>query len=265
MAPRSLSAIEGIDAGSVGSAGARRCRRRRRIARNSARKGCPPATGSRKTSSPFRRCGLGVSLSMARITAAGSRPARSASCSMLRPRLAPASTRRPAAASWRSKRWHRRRPIRHPLDIGTGTGILAIAAAKLLRRRVLASDIDAGSVAVARHNVVRNGVAQLVRVERASRLSQPRAAPTWLRPDLGEYPGAAAGASWPPISRAISPLVGERCCRDCCGGRKQSYWRRTRALGLALEGRIVIDGWSTLILRAGSASKLASAIARPHL
>ncbi len=41
----------------------------------------------------------------------------------------------------------RHRPIRHPLDIGTGTGILAIAAAKLLRRQVLASDIDAGSVA----------------------------------------------------------------------------------------------------------------------
>src|SRR5271166_581482 len=62
----------------------------------------------------------------------------------------------------------RHRPIRHPLDIGTGTGILAIAAAKLLRRRVLASDIDAGSVEIARHNAVRNGVAQLVRAERAS-------------------------------------------------------------------------------------------------
>ena len=60
-----------------------------------------------------------------------------------------------------------RQPIRHPLDIGTGTGILAIAAAKLLRRRVLASDIDAGSVFVARHNVSHNSVAKLVRVERA--------------------------------------------------------------------------------------------------
>ena len=62
----------------------------------------------------------------------------------------------------------RRRAIRHPLDIGTGTGILSIAAAKLLRRPVLASDIDPGSVAVARHNVARNGVARLVRVGRAA-------------------------------------------------------------------------------------------------
>src|SRR6516164_7002274 len=46
-----------------------------------------------------------------------------------------------------------KRRITQPLDIGAGTGILSIAAAKLLRRRVLAGDIDAGSVAVARHNV----------------------------------------------------------------------------------------------------------------
>src|SRR5439155_17151582 len=61
----------------------------------------------------------------------------------------------------------RRRCFRHPLDIGTGTGILAIAAAKLLRCRVLASDIDCRSVRVAWHNVVRNGVIGLVRVRSA--------------------------------------------------------------------------------------------------
>src|SRR5271166_6323238 len=61
----------------------------------------------------------------------------------------------------------RRRRFRRPLDIGTGTGILAIAAAKLLRRSVLASDIDRAAVRVARHNLARNGVTHLVRVLRA--------------------------------------------------------------------------------------------------
>src|SRR5271163_2372929 len=57
--------------------------------------------------------------------------------------------------------------FRRPLDVGTGTGILAVAAAKLLHRRVLASDVDETAVRVARHNVARNGVAGLVRVRRA--------------------------------------------------------------------------------------------------
>src|SRR5271169_830185 len=60
----------------------------------------------------------------------------------------------------------KRRRFRRPLDIGAGTGILAIAAAKLLQRRVLASDIDCGAVHVARHNMGRNGVASTVRVLR---------------------------------------------------------------------------------------------------
>ncbi len=43
----------------------------------------------------------------------------------------------------------RRRP-RRILDLGTGSGILAMAAARLLKRPVLASDIDPWSVRVAR-------------------------------------------------------------------------------------------------------------------
>ncbi|HQT47750.1 MAG TPA: 50S ribosomal protein L11 methyltransferase, partial [Acidocella sp.] len=41
---------------------------------------------------------------------------------------------------------------RRILDLGTGSGILAIAAAKLLHRRVLASDIDARAARVANAN-----------------------------------------------------------------------------------------------------------------
>src|ERR1700736_3494404 len=57
----------------------------------------------------------------------------------------------------------RRRRWRRPLDIGTGSGILAIAAAKRLRRRVLASDVDCAAVRVAAHHVGRNGLAGQVR------------------------------------------------------------------------------------------------------
>ncbi|MDE2005043.1 MAG: 50S ribosomal protein L11 methyltransferase [Rhodospirillales bacterium] len=54
----------------------------------------------------------------------------------------------------------------HILDLGTGSGVLAMAAARLLRRRVLASDIDPWSVRVAAANARRNGLAGLVAVRR---------------------------------------------------------------------------------------------------
>jgi ribosomal protein L11 methyltransferase len=49
------------------------------------------------------------------------------------------------------------------LDIGTGSGILAIAAAKLGYRPVLAFDFDPQSVRVSRQNVKRNRVEKVVR------------------------------------------------------------------------------------------------------
>jgi ribosomal protein L11 methyltransferase len=60
------------------------------------------------------------------------------------------------------------RPGARVLDLGTGSGILAIAAAKLGAGRVLALDTDPQAVSVARENVYRNGVADRVRVARGS-------------------------------------------------------------------------------------------------
>jgi ribosomal protein L11 methyltransferase len=49
------------------------------------------------------------------------------------------------------------------LDVGTGSGILAMAAAKLGARRVVGTDIDPDAVEVARENCAMNGVsAELV-------------------------------------------------------------------------------------------------------
>ena len=49
----------------------------------------------------------------------------------------------------------RGRPV-HVLDIGTGTGVLALAVAKRLKQRVVAGDIDAIAVEVTRDNAVLN-------------------------------------------------------------------------------------------------------------
>lgn len=49
-------------------------------------------------------------------------------------------------------------------DVGTGSGVLSIAAARLGAARVLAIDADPVAVEVARHNVAHNGVAGVVEV-----------------------------------------------------------------------------------------------------
>ncbi len=49
------------------------------------------------------------------------------------------------------------------IDVGTGTGILAIAAAKLGARDVLAIDIDENAVKVAAENIDKNGLTDTVR------------------------------------------------------------------------------------------------------
>ncbi len=60
------------------------------------------------------------------------------------------------------------RPGMRLLDLGSGSGILAIAGAKLGARSVLAIDNDPQAVTVARRNVRRNGVAERVRVREGS-------------------------------------------------------------------------------------------------
>ncbi len=53
-------------------------------------------------------------------------------------------------------------PFDRVLDIGTGTGLLALAAARLGANRVVAVDLNQLAVETARHNVVRNGLARKI-------------------------------------------------------------------------------------------------------
>lgn len=67
----------------------------------------------------------------------------------------------------------KRRSFANVLDLGSGTGLLAIAAAKLWRKTVIASDIDPVAVAVTRDNARANGTASLIRAITADGLTHP--------------------------------------------------------------------------------------------
>ena len=62
----------------------------------------------------------------------------------------------------------RARPVMHVLDVGTGSGILSIAAAKLGAASILALDTDPIAVQAARKNAEINRIASVMRVERGS-------------------------------------------------------------------------------------------------
>ncbi|HMQ30173.1 MAG TPA: 50S ribosomal protein L11 methyltransferase [Chloroflexaceae bacterium] len=82
------------------------------------------------------------------------------------------------------------RPGRRTLDLGTGSGILAIAAAKLGAGPVLALDNDPVAVRVAAENVAHNGVAGVVRVAEGS-LGAGAGMGHWLSGNFGEADGRA--------------------------------------------------------------------------
>jgi len=64
------------------------------------------------------------------------------------------------------------RETSNAVDVGSGSGILAIAMAKLWKRPVLGGDNDAEAVAVARENAELNGVADLCRFVHADGLRE---------------------------------------------------------------------------------------------
>ena len=89
------------------------------------------------------------------------------------------------------KAWYPRRV----LDLGTGTGVLAIAAAKALHGQVLASDIDPASVRVARDNARLNQTGDLVQIITATGFSAPQfAAARPVRSGAGKHPRQSVAA-----------------------------------------------------------------------
>ena len=139
------------------------------------------------------------------------------------------------------------RRFRHPRDIGTGSGILAIAAAKLLRRRVLASDIDPESVRVARHHVRRNGIAGWVRVERRTGAAGCGAGYDLIFANILARPLAAMARD---LARSLQP-GGRAILSGLLRRQEASVLAAYRPHCLALDFRIPIEGWVTLVLRRG--------------
>ncbi|MFL5068028.1 MAG: 50S ribosomal protein L11 methyltransferase [Xanthobacteraceae bacterium] len=134
------------------------------------------------------------------------------------------------------------------LDIGTGSGVLAIAAAMALRSSVLASDIDSTAVKAARENVRRNRAGPLIEVVRASGLAAAR-----IR-TRAPYDLVLANILLAPLKQLAAPMarVLRPGARVILSGLLTSQANAALAAygthGLVLERRIELDGWATLVM-----------------
>jgi ribosomal protein L11 methyltransferase len=143
----------------------------------------------------------------------------------------------------------RSRAPRRVLDLGSGTGVLAIAAAKALRRRVLASDIDPVSVAVARGNARLNGVGNLVEAIRAGGFSAPQFA------SRGPFDLVLANILANPLRQMATPMAAHLApsasviLSGLLPHQAQGVIAAYRARGLILRRHLQIAGWSSLLMQ----------------
>jgi ribosomal protein L11 methyltransferase len=136
------------------------------------------------------------------------------------------------------------------LDVGTGTGVLAIAAAKVLHSTILTTDIDPIAVRVANANAQHNGVAAFI----TNRVADGRRGLPWRGPFdlilanilLGPLTRMA-----PQLARRLAPggtIVLSGLLPEQANAAVAAY----RNQGLALVHRAILENWATLVMRRGS-------------
>ncbi|HVO14461.1 MAG TPA: 50S ribosomal protein L11 methyltransferase [Alphaproteobacteria bacterium] len=143
----------------------------------------------------------------------------------------------------------RRRRFHRPLDLGCGSGILALAMARRWHVPVLAVDVDLVAVRTTRRNAEANGVARHVHVMVGDRVP-PRdvvvhrgghdliMANILARPLIGLAP---------TIARALAP-GGTVVLSGILRTQQDAVIAAYRAQGLALRDRVTVGDWPTLIM-----------------
>ena len=133
------------------------------------------------------------------------------------------------------------------LDLGTGTGILAIAMAKLGVQEVIGIDIDACAVSEATQNILLNGLAEQVSIS-----------DTPLEELTSQYSVIAANIAYPSLKR-MAPLLSERTQKDgvlilsgFLTSAAENLCETYAEYGLRLVHEESENGWGSITLSRGN-------------
>lgn len=135
------------------------------------------------------------------------------------------------------------------LDVGTGSGVLAIAAIKTGAQRAIGTEIDTQSVIVANENASKNNVSNQFKTY------QTRGATNRIIQSAAPYDLIFANILARPLTRLAPKLVpliqsGGHIILSGLLTRQEPLVRAAyQGRGLTLVKRIRRDGWSTLVLR----------------
>lgn len=139
--------------------------------------------------------------------------------------------------------------IESTLDVGTGSGVLAIAAAMALRGEVLATDIDPVAIDVARENFARNGVSTRIDTLVATGLRHPAiAARAPFELVTANILAAPLLSLAPSIAEAVA-AGGYLILSGILVQQAREVGARYMAQGFRLVARYPLDEWSTLLMQ----------------
>jgi ribosomal protein L11 methyltransferase len=144
-------------------------------------------------------------------------------------------------------RLRRRRRFERVLDVGTGTGVLAIAAARTGARVTIGTDIDPISVRIARENaqVNKTGSQFICSGDLASPLVRGHGPYDLVFANILARPLTILAQ---PIKRALKP-GGRVILSGLLRAQARFVLAAYRSRGFILERRLNRDAWTTLVLR----------------
>jgi ribosomal protein L11 methyltransferase len=157
----------------------------------------------------------------------------------------------------------RLRPGWTVIDQGCGSGILAVAAARLGAAQVWARDVAEVAVAATLENAARNAVQDRVQVQRVDQYLEPDRQ-VFLAPDqpaadlvLANIVANVLIRLAPSLRRALradGTLIAAGIIRD----REAEVWETFATAGFRLDERLHEDEWVTLVMRACEPDSTAS-------